>query len=113
MVMRITELQENVAWEEGWRSHSPTWGSGFCSLFQLSIPALSHLQSWAAVVQLPEPADFRCDRNLRKISETRPGILLWTPSDQDCHRLLGLEGKYQSPGEGPDRNPSHFDRSSC
>ena len=89
----------------------------FSVLFQHSVPAKSRLQSWAAVIQHPELAAFRCERKLGKVSETRPSVLPWTLSDQDYHTLLGFERKGRGlgscPGEGPGRNPSRLDRSGC
>lgn len=86
-------------------------------LLQCSIPAASRSQNWAAVIQHPETAAFRCEGKLRKVSETRLSVLPWTLSDQDCHTRLGLEKKRQGlgtcPGEGPGRNPTHLGRNSC
>lgn len=87
----------------------------FSVLFQRSIPATSRLRSWAAITQHPEPAAFRCGRKHGKVSETRPSVLLWMLSDQDCHTLLGLERKHRGlgscPAESPGRTPSRLDRS--
>lgn len=73
----------------------------FLVLFQRSVPAKSRLQSWAAVIQHPEPAALRCERKFRKGSEVRPSVLPWVLSGQ----ASGVGEEALRSGELPWRRP--------